>query len=409
MRRKRDEASNDQNGDWRSELERIGNGSYLGSRGASNRFVYQLMATDDFILRAAEYGGCATPSQWDVAQQARANHIEKLFDKLTEYYLRSVVPPEAIHWVDSLKLDWINDESVNALAMFSGRKCRIAFFSGIVGRLWDAFVAVAAHPLHLKSVPGAIPPKEIFRLNLSQMVPKIIRRGADDTTRATLDSFASLASRRIDIVTDLYRVSVEFLLMHEIHHFWGGHLFYSQALRKRGLTQAESTSWPPLEPLLHQAFEWQADYLAVKRLVEAYALMEIDREVFLTNWITALAVLFLLFHPSPTDFKDHEASFYLHPHVRFLEIITSLCVHVQAAFDFSDEKFDAILSQAFAEVALIDVSGKNDVLGPFYFAFQNSAIGQQRSAVVRERLREALPLLEESRLQMLVFLAAENT
>lgn len=357
---------------------------------------------DEFNKRILSYGGRADIAQFYGDAHHRALKIQKRFLDITGY-ISSAVPAEANAWASSLRIGWVANSSINAIAIAGKRYCHVGLFLGVLEQLWIIYLALASHPLYFKDIPGAIEIEgyeAASRWNAT--LASLIQYPADPNVQVALKRFSEARSERVKVAESLYTSAVDFLIMHEIHHFWCGHIFAFNEVQEYGMAARPLSNEVRLRPNLRQALESHADMYAVHRTFEAFSFnTELSINDFCHIWLTAVSVLFVILAPYPIDYQQWTPSNYPHPHDRFLSVAAAAERAMRTHFRIMDEDWDKIFSAWLMDVALLEVMGTGVLAPPFGEVLSYGDEVLQNGSDRINTLELSMQTLEESRQKML--------
>lgn len=359
---------------------------------------------EEFESLCLKDGGRTDIELLDASLRERAVGVEERFEELKRY-LSSAVPDEALPWVQSLRLEWVANEAINAVAIVGARHAFIGLYVGVLDRLWKLCLAVAAHPLYFQDFPPVIDDEsDIPLLSWSDMIVDLFRGKPTPRSESALVRIASSQSDRTVAAEALYTAAVDFLVMHEIHHFWCGHLFWSRNLRHRGLAARPSGIGGAIDADLRHSLETHADQYAVLRTFEAFEDSPgLDKKLFCHAWLLGVSILFVALDPSPADIRQWPTDDYPHPHARFMDIGVAAEHAMRSIFKIDEAAWSEILGRWLRDVAYLEVWGQGRIDPPFGEALLRATEALEASKERTRVLTDSMEGLDRARLEMLEY------
>ncbi|MCX2429930.1 hypothetical protein [Pedobacter sp. GR22-10] len=323
---------------------------------------------EDFLNFANGEGGLIDAMDMSTNNSITAKNVERKFKELTEM-LHYAYEEEARDWIASLRLVWINNSAINAVAFPTTNCCYIALYMGVVERLKLVFFSTLLHPFPFSELfQDLVWSKEISWDHLTQFI-------IDTVTGDNLPSETILQiEREIDlpsycehksIALELYDLSVDFILIHEIQHFWLGHIYALSDSHGMFITEAPINKQSFNEYSLRRMMEVHADIYASRH---AFMLIQFldghDQSKAAQKWWVSIAIFFMALEPNPVQYSLWNMEQYPHPHLRLASLFNYSQVEVQR-LGFSDEEASANFKKWVNVLTRIEALTKGKVIFPF--------------------------------------------
>jgi hypothetical protein len=355
----------------------------------SDRAFHRLVLAD---------GGLAKPSDMHDVKGSLASSIEQKFLGFAGY-VSAAVEADASAWTNSLRLKWVANEAPNGIAVSSDQFSFIGLYLGIINRLFDSVVAIAIHPFIFENLPRSMKPSAEW----GQTVSKLIRGLDIADQKEVLRMHSEIVNERTAFAKELFGSALDYIFMHELHHFWCGHLFAFDDTRRLGITIDPSMSGATLEPFLRQSLEVHADLFSIRRMFEFYALHEPSEYVKLTySFLISTTILFMVMSPKPGLIVDWHNLHYPHPHLRFGNLLFLAEQFAKKELHLSDSDWESVFDKWLTEITRIETVTRG-VNAPFVqiFPLCGGQFFDDWSSDVAKILTQYTPLFEKSRVDML--------
>jgi len=271
-------------------------------------------------------------------------------------------------WIKSLDLQWINNPAINAFAYLGVERCYIGFYVGIASRLRHVFYAAALNPFIFENIPGSwvIEAGAPFREWSDTLVNLIAGERLSEHTTAYLEKEINqpINEQRKKLAMDLYEAAVDFLLLHEIHHFWLGHVYGLDPFRKLGISEASVGKNPDAPYTLRRMIETHADIYASRHAFGLIRILEKKEKMSATtNWWIAVAILFMTLEPDPVAYDQWDMQQYAHPHLRLASLF-NWTQAVISGLEWDDVEMDSMNDEWIGVLTRIDVLSKGKIAFP---------------------------------------------
>jgi len=241
--------------------------------------------------------------------------------------------PDYIVVANSVHVDIVDHNDINAFASRFENHHFIGVFKGICVKLFGIFLALACHPRILPSVGNVRSLKPFTRLRGTSDGPDGWSEVSNNGTEWSMPRVDLLDDARVAMVSALYTYAVGFLPRHELGHIVRGHL---QHLRSAGgspmLLESCPASGSAESRLTRSAIEYDADKWSAVETIHYFGVYEgEDWRTKLDLFAMALATLFTLFDEARAPIELNDS--YPHPSIRYFLTLSQaarVCAEVTA-------------------------------------------------------------------------------
>lgn len=269
-------------------------------------------------------------------ERSRADHIESMFALYQQALIESV-PKLAVGWAKSLMLKWVDNPAINAYAFANREACYVGLYRGVIDRLWFGYLALMRHPVFFRHDDDPVEDYSLTPDEVHKMIQAIIVDDAlTDEHRQKLHTFYLKDNKRVERANRLYVQTVVFLFMHEIHHFWCGHIFMTEKLKESGLSTSGLYAGAILNAEIRKALEIHADQFAIERSLHFSTLLYEDERELCTEWLLALTVLSIMIDPRPPEYLEWEDTEHPHPHARWVHLMVAAKKYMEILFNITE-------------------------------------------------------------------------
>jgi|GEM_PF-1287733 len=370
-----------------------------------NESVYMIHQVEQpFYEFALSEGGLVQSNKMSGPDEVTACWIRGKFEHLIEFLLTSF-DNHAHGWIRSLDLQWINNPTINACAYPGAERCYIGFAIGIVGRLRHIFYAVALHPLVFEDMPGSwkMEAGTEFRKWNNILVGLITKKKMNEATCALLETEIELLinEERKKLALELYEAAIDFIMVHEIQHFWLGHIYGLATFSKLGITELPSGKNSGTPYTLRRMVETHADIYASRH---AFGLFEFldkkERIVANTKWRTAIAILFMALEPNPVAYDQWDMEQYPHPHLRLASLFNWIQATI-SALDLDETEINSMTHGWVNVLSKIELLAKGKIAFPFREMLKEPEMYSKEIEQWAETYRANASMLDDGQITML--------